>query len=84
MSVHDCLSLREFAEKTLENLRKKLRQKTTKNATKVRNDAELARNSQNYRKLQIWAKSRNLFVASYIYSGVVRVQITYRIMESTA
>ena len=28
------LSLREFAEKTLENLRKKLRQKTTKNATK--------------------------------------------------
>ena len=28
------LSLREFAEKTLENLRKKLRQKVTKNATK--------------------------------------------------
>ena len=29
-----CLSLREFAEKTLEKLRKKLRQKVTKNATK--------------------------------------------------
>ena len=28
------LSLREFAEKTLENLRKKLRQKVTKNTTK--------------------------------------------------
>ena len=39
------LSLREFAEKILENLRKKLRQKTTKNAVK---SAELARNSRNY------------------------------------
>ena len=33
-TVHAILSLREFAEKTLENLRKKLRQKVTKNATK--------------------------------------------------
>ena len=42
---HSVLSLREFAEKILENLRKKLRQKTTKNAARK---AELASNSRNY------------------------------------
>ena len=42
------LSLREFAEKVIENLRKKLRQKTTKTRRKMRKDAELARNSRNY------------------------------------
>ena len=83
MSVHDCLSLREFAEKTLENLRKKLRQKTTKNATK---SAERCRTCQEFAELQKIADLGQItqFVASYIYSGVVRVQITYRIMESTA
>ena len=42
------LYLREFAEKSLENLRKKLRQKTTKNAAK---SAERCRTCQEFAEL---------------------------------
>ena len=81
----DSLSLREFAERTLENLRKKLRQKVTKNATK---SAEWwCRTFQEFAELfaENCGFGPNHEICCIVYLlGSRTVQITYRIMERTA